>query len=86
MTATISVIESELILFEMQVEGGMARKNGFIDHVYFDEVKGGWVIVNFKMGKPTDEKEAKYQEQLDFYRGVLEAQGERVIETRLLWL
>jgi len=61
-------------------------KSGFIDLIYFDEAKNGWVIVDFKTGTSTVEKEKKYQAQLDFYKDVMEAQGERVVQTRLLWL
>jgi ATP-dependent exoDNAse (exonuclease V) beta subunit len=70
--------------FEKSFDDG--EKLGYIDLVYFDERREGWVIVDFKTGLPTEEKEEQYQVQLTFYKDVLEAQGERVVETRLLWL
>ena len=70
--------------FEKGFDDG--EKSGYIDLVYFDEERDGWVIVDFKTGMPTDEKKEKYQQQLEFYEGVMEAQGESVVETQLLWL
>lgn len=46
----------------------------------------GWIIVDFKTGKETDEKNIKYQEQLDFYKNVVEKLGYKVLDARLLWL
>jgi ATP-dependent exoDNAse (exonuclease V) beta subunit len=34
---------------------------GFIDLVYFEENRNGWVIVDFKTGEKTVEKEKAYQ-------------------------
>ena len=60
---------------------------GFIDFVYFDVSRDGWVIVDFKTGKESEDKNSKYQEQLDFYQAVMEGLAEgKVVETRLLWL
>jgi len=59
---------------------------GFIDLVYFDEARNGWVIVDFKTGEQTAEKEEAYQKQLDFYVGVMERSGVDVVEMRLLWM
>jgi ATP-dependent exoDNAse (exonuclease V) beta subunit len=59
---------------------------GFIDLVYFDKARNGWVIVDFKTGEQTAEKEETYQRQLDFYAGVMERSGVDVVEMRLLWL
>ena len=61
-------------------------KTGFIDFIYFDKEKNGWVIVDFKTGIATPEKEVKYQKQLDFYQSVLEELGYIIAETKLLWL
>ena len=61
-------------------------KHGFIDFIYFDTEKEGWVIVDFKTGSESEAKNAKYQKQLDFYRTVMEKQGYRIVDTRLLWL
>jgi ATP-dependent exoDNAse (exonuclease V) beta subunit len=70
--------------FELEFnEGDMT---GFIDLVYFDEVKNGWVIVDFKTGEHTVEKEETYQKQLDFYAGVMKWSGVDVVEMRLLWV
>ena len=43
-------------------------KTGFIDFIYFDAAKDGWVIVDFKTGSESEGKNSKYQEQLDFYQ------------------
>jgi ATP-dependent exoDNAse (exonuclease V) beta subunit len=69
-----------------ELEFNVGGKTGFIDFIYFDEKNGGWVIVDFKTGKQTDEKNSKYQQQLDFYRDVVEALGYKVVNSRLLWL
>jgi len=61
-------------------------KRGFIDLLYFDEEKKGWKIIDFKTGKKTIEKEEKYQEQLSFYRGVLEGESVNIVGAELLWL
>ena len=62
------------------------QKRGSIDLCYFDPARKGWVIVDFKTGRPTGEKESTYRAQLDFYRKVMEEQGYSVVETALLWL
>jgi ATP-dependent exoDNAse (exonuclease V) beta subunit len=70
--------------FELEFnEGDMT---GFIDLVYFDKVRNGWVIVDFKTGEQTAGKAEAYQKQLDFYAGVMEKSGVDVVEMRLLWL
>jgi ATP-dependent exoDNAse (exonuclease V) beta subunit len=70
--------------FELEFnEGDMT---GFIDLVYFDKVRNGWVIVDFKTGDQTVGKEEVYQKQLDFYAGVMERNGADVVEMRLLWV
>ncbi len=61
-------------------------KRGFIDLLYFNEEKNGWKIIDFKTGKKTIEKEEKYQEQLSFYRGVLEGESVNIVGAELLWL
>ena len=69
-----------------ELEFNVDGKTGFIDFIYFDKVNNGWVIVDFKTGVETDEKNRNYQMQLDFYRDVVESLGYRVIDARLLWL
>lgn len=54
-----------------ELEFNHNNKTGFIDLVYYDEAKVGWVIVDFKTGSFTKEKEKQYQKQLDFYENVL---------------
>jgi len=61
-------------------------KTGFIDFLYFDTVKEGWVIVDFKTGQETQDKNNKYLEQLDFYQKVMEKLGYKIVDTQLLWL
>ena len=61
-------------------------KTGFIDFLYFDSVKDGWVIIDFKTGSETVDKNSQYQEQLDFYQTVMEKLGYKIVETNLLWL
>jgi ATP-dependent exoDNAse (exonuclease V) beta subunit len=61
-------------------------KTGFIDFLYFDTPKEGWVIVDFKTGIETKDKNIKYQEQLDFYQTVMEKLGYKIVATQLLWL
>jgi predicted RecB family nuclease len=39
-----------------------------------------------KTGKPTEEKEARYREQLAFYEEALREAGVNVARSRLLWL
>jgi ATP-dependent exoDNAse (exonuclease V) beta subunit len=62
------------------------NKTGYIDFIYFDAVKDGWVIVDFKTGSQSEDKKNKYQEQLDFYQRVMEKLGYKVSQTHLLWL
>jgi ATP-dependent exoDNAse (exonuclease V) beta subunit len=53
--------------------------------VYFDQEKDGWVIVDFKTGTPSKEKEQGYQKQLEFYERVLVDSGLGVVGKELLW-
>jgi len=69
-----------------ELEFNVDEKTGFIDFIYFDKENDGWVIIDFKTGIETDEKNSKYQEQLDFYKNVVEAQGYKVVNSRLFWL
>ena len=61
-------------------------KTGFIDFLYLDTQKEGWVIVDFKTGSETKDKNMKYQNQLDFYQDVMEKLGYKIVDTSLLWL
>jgi len=69
-----------------ELEFNVDGKVGFIDFIYFDKEVDGWVIVDFKTGVESDEKNEKYQKQLDFYIEVVQGLGYRVIDARLLWL
>lgn len=68
---------------QFELEFNTPNKRGFIDLVYFDEEKNGWVIIDFKTGTPSKEKEQGYQTQLDFYESVLVENGMRVVEKGL---
>ena len=67
---------------EFMTEG----KTGFIDFIYYDKEKNGWIIVDFKTGNETQDKKIKYQKQLDFYKDVMETLEHKIVDTRLLWL
>ncbi|WP_323595025.1 UvrD-helicase domain-containing protein [Aliarcobacter butzleri] len=69
-----------------ELEFNYQDKIGFIDLVYFDESKAGWVIIDFKTGKRSDEKEAIYQKQLKFYEEVLDEIGLCVVRKEILWV
>jgi ATP-dependent helicase/nuclease subunit A len=68
--------------FDEEIEG--EHVNGSIDLIYQDVVNDGWVIVDFKSGKARDNHH--YDEQLAFYRRVLEHKQLRVVDTHLCWL
>lgn len=61
---------------QFELEFNIDNKTGFIDFIYFDNNRSGWVIVDFKTGSKTENKNQQYQEQL----------GHSVVGTRLLWL
>ena len=68
--------------FEEIIDGEVHR--GSVDLLMKDYGSDGWVIVDFKSGK---EREApEYEEQLEFYKKVLEYKGLNVIESKLCWL
>lgn len=69
-----------------ELEFNYQDKTGFIDLVYFDESKAGWIIIDFKTGKRSDEKEATYQKQLKFYEEVLDEIGLCVVRKEILWV
>jgi ATP-dependent exoDNAse (exonuclease V) beta subunit len=86
-------LESELytklksgVEHKFELEFHMPNKRGFIDLVYFDVEKNGWVIVDFKTGQQTKEKEQGYQAQLAFYESVLVESGMSVVGKGLLWV
>lgn len=70
---------------KFELEFHTQEKRGFIDLVYFDQEKDGWVIVDFKTGTPSKEKEQGYQKQLEFYERVLVDSGLGVVGKELLW-
>ena len=69
-----------------ELEFNVNEKTGFIDFIYYDEERNGWVIVDFKIGQENKQKNEEYQKQLDFYQNVMEELNYKIIETRLLWL
>ena len=69
-----------------ELEFNYQDKKGFIDLVYFDESKAGWVIIDFKTGIKSQEKEEKYQTQLKFYEKVLSDIGMSVVGKEILWV
>jgi ATP-dependent exoDNAse (exonuclease V) beta subunit len=71
---------------KFELEFNYEDKKGFIDFIYYDKQKDGWVIVDFKTGKESKEKNNKYQEQLDFYKEVMQDIGYAVCETKILWI
>ena len=71
---------------KFELEFHTQEKRGFIDLVYFDQEKDGWVIVDFKTGTPSKEKERDYHKQLEFYESVLVENGYSVVGKGLLWV
>lgn len=69
-----------------ELEFNYQDKKGFIDLVYFDKDKSGWIIVDFKTGIKSPEKEEKYQKQLEFYEEVLNDIGMSVVGKEILWV
>ena len=69
-----------------ELEFNYQDKTGFIDLIYFDESKAGWIIIDFKTGKRSDEKEVVYQKQLEFYAEVLRDIGLCVARKEILWV
>ena len=71
---------------QFELEFNVGNKTGFIDFIYYDKDRDGWVIVDFKTGIETEEKNKKYKKQLDFYQDIVKGHGYKVVETKLLWL
>ena len=69
-----------------ELEFNYKDKTGFIDLVYFDEDNNGWIIIDFKTGIKTAEKEIHYEKQLEFYEEVLREIGMEVVGKRILWV
>ena len=57
---------------------------GSIDLIYKDKQSDSWIIVDFKSGAEHDKH--NYDEQLAFYKRVLEHKGFGVLDTKLCWL
>lgn len=74
------------IWYKFELEFNHKNKTGFIDLLYYDKAKQGYVVVDFKTGKQTEESLEIYKKQLDFYKKVLEENDLSVIETRIVWL
>jgi ATP-dependent helicase/nuclease subunit A len=60
------------------------RVNGSIDLIYHDSTADGWIIIDFKSGK--ERENHGYDEQLSFYKKVLEHKSITVLDARLCWL
>ncbi len=69
-----------------ELEFNHENKKGFIDLVYYDSNKDGWVIVDFKTGVESKEKNNKYNIQLDFYVNALNSANIDIVKSRLVWL
>ena len=69
-----------------ELEFNHEGKTGFIDLVYYDKSKAGWVIVDFKTGFKTQSKEKQYEDQLEFYEEVLRSIGMSVTNKMILWI
>lgn len=69
-----------------ELEFNHKDKTGFIDLVYFDDESDGWIIVDFKTGNKTDEKEIYYEKQLEFYEEVLSEIGMKIVGMKILWV
>ena len=68
--------------FEEMIDGEVYR--GSVDLLMKDISSDSWMIVDFKSGK---EREAlEYEEQLDFYKKVMEYKGLDIVKTKLCWL
>jgi len=84
-SAIYTLLESG-VAHRFELEFNHEGKTGFIDFLYYDQEKEGWVIVDFKTGYESEEKISQYQEQLDFYKNVMEALAYKIVDTQLLWL
>ena len=71
---------------KFELEFNYNGKIGFIDFIYYNKEKAGWVIVDFKTGNRTEEKEVLYREQLNFYTTVMEELNYVVVDSFILWL
>lgn len=69
-----------------EIEFNYQDKTGFIDLIYFNKEKNGWVIVDFKTGIKSKDKEEIYQKQLEFYEEVLNNIGLSVVGKEILWV
>ncbi|NPA60509.1 MAG: UvrD-helicase domain-containing protein [Epsilonproteobacteria bacterium] len=74
------------IKHHFELEFYLDNTTGFIDFIYFDESQNGWVIVDFKTGVETKEKDEYYQRQLDFYKEAMTKLNYNIIDAKLLWL
>lgn len=69
-----------------ELEFNYQGKKGFIDLIYFDKSKNAWVIIDFKTGNKTAEKENEYKKQLEFYEDVLKDIGLNVSQSKIEWV
>jgi ATP-dependent exoDNAse (exonuclease V) beta subunit len=84
-SAIYTLLESG-VEHRFELEFNHEGKTGFIDFLYYDQEKEGWVIVDFKTGVESEEKISQYQEQLDFYKNVMEVLEYKIVDTQLIWL
>lgn len=68
-----------------ELEFNYQDKTGFIDLIYFIKDKE-CVIIDFKTGIKSQEKEEVYQKQLKFYEEVLSDIGMSVVGKEILWV
>ena len=57
---------------------------GSVNLLMKDSSRDGWAIVDFKSGKEREASE--YEEQLVFYKKVMEYKGLNIIDIKLCWL
>ena len=69
-----------------ELEFNVDDTTGFIDLIYYDTQKEGWIIIDFKTGHESSEKREKYQQQLEFYTEIMNTQGYKIIDAKLLWI
>lgn len=69
-----------------ELEFNYQNKTGFIDLIYYDKERAGWVIVDFKTGQQSEEKVKYYQTQLEFYEGVLNDIDMNTVDKKILWV
>ncbi|MBZ7978657.1 UvrD-helicase domain-containing protein [Campylobacter sp. RM12654] len=78
------VAQSSNKYYELEIN--TPDKTGICDLIYYDNDCGAYVIVDFKTGKKSQEKENTYQKQLEFYKSMMENEGYKIAKTEIFWL